>query len=563
MPTPVTCDCTPCCDIGEDSFDRADSDSLGVDWSERSGDADIASNKLLFASAGLVRYETAHPDGNSGNQHVYVQFILDSYTSGYARVIVNYTDDSNYLYAALEYVSSCWVLRLRQVSGGSDTSLQDDLPIGEISITTMNFRVCWHATDGHLSARLETPAVFYTIATSGVTIADGDQVGLAGSTNVQFDNFEFKKLQTESLPTCPECASECFVGLDAFARSDSTSLGCQWDESSGSWEISSDQLKKTSTGAGIAKFKMPHPERGLGHYVEVDCVLPNSAPNAARRHRVLVNYLDSSNYHYAELWVNQANTSVTLLIGKAGGSTAQIAQTATGGTYRLVVCWDDVNETLTASVQTTDWTLGRSMSSTRVASGIYVALGAGPDSTDGGEQFDNFEFWKHASEEDGEEDCPDCIEFSTEDPACCCDDTVDAYVVDLGAGGWTDGALSCGDCAGVSGEYHVQYGGTPGVQFNGVGCGWFYQDERFCSDGEGTLRIELANGLSGPCQWGVLVQLIRNDGDSYIDAQESYVSELLPDTSCDDDLTLTKAFTQGPQQYCVVGLPTTVTVTKA
>jgi hypothetical protein len=142
----IGCSCCGC-DIGEDDFDRADGDSLGGDWSERSGDADIVSNQLKFISAGIARYETAHPNGTSGNQYIHVLFELDS-TSSYARGIVCMSDDSNYLYAGVEQVSSCWMLRLRQVSGGADTSLADDLPLGlmNLSPSVHTLRVCWNPT---------------------------------------------------------------------------------------------------------------------------------------------------------------------------------------------------------------------------------------------------------------------------------------------------------------------------------------------------------------------------------------------------------------------------------
>ena len=547
------CNCDGPCLIGSDTFTRADADALGGDWSERSGDADIVSNQLKFITTGLVRYETAHPDGVSGNQHVDVDFKLAS-TSDYARVVVNYTDDSNYLYAGIEYVSSCWVLRLRQVSGGADTSLQDDVPVGSINLAnTQSIKVCWNPTTSSFSAVATIEGVLFASLSETVTIADGSKVGLAGTDDTIFDNFEFWILKDATHTNCPHCETECFIGQDTFDRTDSTDIGCQWAEISGAWSIATNQLAQTGAAAGIAKYKVFHPTLDLNHYVEVDVVIPAATGGPptvpANDAMVLVNYLDGSNYHYAAFSVNSGNTTGTLTIGKAGGSFLTTSQNWTAGTYRMVVCWDDDDQILTASIQIPTATIGNSMSSTRVAAGKFVGLGAGSSSL-GNEKFDNFEFWKHLSAE--EPDCPDCSEFAFADPDCEPCTTPKAshnYALDFGAAFLTDD--DCDQCDQIAGEYVVQY--NPSI---GAGCFWTYSQ---------VLCQQLANwvivlDIDSSNRWLVTAS-VQKTGDllGRINYAQ-YRSNPIGSGECQTPATLTKIDERGFSGFCSGTFPNTISL---
>lgn len=62
---PRFCCCVTGCDIASDNFNRADSSSLGSDWVEISGDWEIASNKLVVPTAGIIRNVAVNPYGSN------------------------------------------------------------------------------------------------------------------------------------------------------------------------------------------------------------------------------------------------------------------------------------------------------------------------------------------------------------------------------------------------------------------------------------------------------------------------------------------------------------------
>src|SRR5262245_50208940 len=109
----------PCChcEIVSDDYHRANSDNPG-DYAEVGGsDYDIDSNELLCVTSGLLIHNTPHPGGPLAPARVSRRFKRSS-TSQYAGVVIAYKDAGNYLYARVESIGSCDVLRIFQNKGG-------------------------------------------------------------------------------------------------------------------------------------------------------------------------------------------------------------------------------------------------------------------------------------------------------------------------------------------------------------------------------------------------------------------------------------------------------------
>ncbi len=93
----------------------------------------------------------------------------------------------------------------------------------------------------------------------------------------------------------PSCAC-CCQYADQFNRSNSTDLGASWDERSGNWEIASNELK--GTGAGRIIWNTA---QAGGHSCSIQL---GSLLALGQRFRLILGYVDDSNYVAAELSMN-------------------------------------------------------------------------------------------------------------------------------------------------------------------------------------------------------------------------------------------------------------------
>jgi hypothetical protein len=201
----------------------------------------------------------------------------------------------------------------------------------------------------------------------------------------------------------------------------------------------------------------------------------------------------------------------------------------------MIVCWDDDNAILTASLQTASRTIGVNMSSTPVGGGIFVGLASGSGSA-GNEKFDNFEFWKHLSEE--EPDCPDCPEFSSSTTTCGdCDSVKSQYTIDLGTTGITDD--DCEDCDLLTGEFVL----GRNLTVSGGPCVWnFNMPIGFCGTQyyvKFNTRLELLSNAFGRW-WSLYIELRTEIGGSSQAVESAwYESGPVADDECEDPQTLT------------------------
>lgn len=204
------CGCCPECTIFIDDFNRADSTSLGSNWSEDSGSWEIASNELKCTADGKVTAVPTHPDSTS---HAKVSTVFNcTETDVKVRIYVDY-DGTNYHFAEVS-VGSAGAgadseLKLFKHSGGSDTQLGTTRTITGVSTgEDVQFDVCF---DGTILEAYISDGTNDGGATESTTEVGGDQVALECngivSGQVTFDPFEYFKHRDATNPSCPDCVT--------------------------------------------------------------------------------------------------------------------------------------------------------------------------------------------------------------------------------------------------------------------------------------------------------------------------------------------------------------------
>lgn len=138
------------------------------------------------------------------------------------------------------------------------------------------------------------------------------------------------------------CPKGCAIGEDAFNRTDSTDLGSDWDEVSGSWEIADNELHCTSDGIALWVDKNLSTKQWPSFVVSID--LPNVIVGCV--YGVIINSdLTGTNYHWAKYTPSTPGPGElggTLAIGKGAVTIASInlipIATSSPNVDRLVVC---------------------------------------------------------------------------------------------------------------------------------------------------------------------------------------------------------------------------------
>ena len=127
---------------------------------------------------------------------------------------------------------------------------------------------------------------------------------------------------------------------DSFERDDSTDLGSNWTEVSGNWEIDTNQLTVTSSGAIATSTQ----SRATPYVFSVG-VTPSADD---QQPRIIVNYVDSSNYIFIEVHAAAGDFKSIFLYEKSGGVdtllsyVGHVAHTASSYTVQVCVKEDEV-----------------------------------------------------------------------------------------------------------------------------------------------------------------------------------------------------------------------------
>lgn len=220
-------------------------------------------------------------------------------------------------------------------------------------------------------------------------------------------------------PSCGCCYCErCRVAFDDFDRSDSSSLGVDWIETAGDWEILSNSLATDDVDAlAIWDEDDPH-----GYPAQV-VTAKLKGEDVGDQLRVIIAYTDQDNYLAAEITIGDGATcgefrlfemaagfevdvsleiSVSSLVADVW-HTLKVCYYYDGGSYGVGRMAAELTTASGVKVYT---------SGVRVVSGLRVGLGTGAVTTRS--HFDNFCWQRHSTAEvvsgyGAEPNCPDCL----------------------------------------------------------------------------------------------------------------------------------------------------------
>lgn len=206
LPCP-NCGCEPplVCELFTDDFNRADTSSLGADYSEASGDWEITSNRLNPPASGILKVTLSTPVSPNG---VKIAAVCNFIGTGEMSLCVDYVDTNNYTYATVVSTGATTAkMRIWQVVGGTPTALTTDDTIPSFSWTTdFTLEVCW---DGQSVGALYTQGA-NTLSQGAVigTPNGGNFTALrtaSVNTSARFDDLAVTSLQEG----CERCGAVC------------------------------------------------------------------------------------------------------------------------------------------------------------------------------------------------------------------------------------------------------------------------------------------------------------------------------------------------------------------
>lgn len=389
MSIPNPCCCGGCAIYG----DKFTTDSIAGSWEVLSGSWSAAAGVLSISdTAALIVANTAHPLGDYQAQNVKVNVRFDT-AGDIARIVIAYDDVDNYLFA--EYwidTDGCGHVQMYERIASVESTIGPEyaLPfeVAEDAWTTVS--LCYvpgaSITDpGELITRVTYATHVWreSAATTAGLLGDRGGVGTGATVagTIDFDEFYFQYYyHSVDHPTCPKCSggTNCTLHEDTFNRSNSTSVGCAWEEVAGNWEISSNELKiATANSILLNRTQITNANGDLTGYVymrfKVRC-------DAGAIIRVLLDYEDTSNYFFVELTPSSHGDSgsVTFWRRTAGTNTQVSHDSVLYGLsdtdqHTLEICWRPdgvVRVTMgTATFSTNEVT--------QAATTPYVALGTG------------------------------------------------------------------------------------------------------------------------------------------------------------------------------------------
>jgi hypothetical protein len=265
-----SCNCGCCLILRQEGSDLSRWDIRSGDWDPGAGfvvtDDDEA--LMVFASGFAI---TADQNANGIRITVSPEVAISTPVDFRCKVVVAYDDDDNYLFAEFTveesplitdpYTSTiCRTIRLKQVSGGVESQLEDS--VFECAIGYQNcFQVCYRTpTDGddiNFSARWflgplgpfgltgHCEASDYDLSVDAHADGSGNNVGIGRGSltdELKFYSYSVDYQESDSHPLCYECAVQeiCYsccergtipeemeVELEAVGDDDCLGLACQ------------------------------------------------------------------------------------------------------------------------------------------------------------------------------------------------------------------------------------------------------------------------------------------------------------------------------------------------
>jgi hypothetical protein len=247
--------CCPGCKIDEDLFNRADADTLGIDWEEEDDTKWGIGGQVAYSLAGdnVARFKAPHKVPDESMEAYYD--IIDEVDDAIYYILVNVKDLDNYHIAKFHNTATPKI-ELGKVVGGAYTMLKEENIVGMTDAPPCDHipRYC-----RRLYARIApdefcagiSEATLSLVVVTPTIIADGIYSGMGGyhpEETLEYDNFYFgEHLWTN--PQCPTCICQCedtVIGDELVVTiSDTTNRmteaeGCEitinWDRVNGYWE---------------------------------------------------------------------------------------------------------------------------------------------------------------------------------------------------------------------------------------------------------------------------------------------------------------------------------------
>ena len=193
---------------------------------------------------------------------------------------------------------------------------------------------------------------------------------------------------------CPEAVS-CLIASDDFDRTDSTSLGSDWVEKTGDWEIVSNELVADTDGILLTSHRQAKPRGTTYNYnIEVNMIV-----GGVTSWGIICKYIDNDNYDWIDLTLDGTQLWPTFY-RRAGGSDSVVMDKTTHTTGDS---FSDVTQTLLICYSEVEWSinyLGGDISSAWTTCDVSPATSLPADTSIGlvgfnKGHFDSFFYYYH------------------------------------------------------------------------------------------------------------------------------------------------------------------------
>jgi len=200
-----------CCCVGcwyaSDDFNRSDSTDIGPKWEEVEGDWEIESG-LLKENGTEDAIARFIPTPNTVSMIARVTTV-DEVAGNKYRLIVNYKDDANYMYAELtigEGPLNDSTLGLYKVVGGATTQLELET-INGLTGTTREIYACLGSNGFVATVSNATISMVWHEDPPATTGVYGG-LGNGAEQEIYYDDFSLQE-HIDTDPTCPGCICTC------------------------------------------------------------------------------------------------------------------------------------------------------------------------------------------------------------------------------------------------------------------------------------------------------------------------------------------------------------------
>ena len=192
--------CLCCEDAGcpehTDDFDRADSSSVGADYTEQSGDWEISSNQLTTADTDAILLYSGSDDAR--DQVISVK--IEGAAGDKAGIISSWLDASNYVFTEVTLGSTTSTVKVFVTRTGSTTEVDEKDTPGIRSTEQGTLVVCYFSPTGMhswLTSESDNLRSLRQVFLETPTPPNGEQWGLAtGDSNsggITFDDLSFRR----------------------------------------------------------------------------------------------------------------------------------------------------------------------------------------------------------------------------------------------------------------------------------------------------------------------------------------------------------------------------------